>query len=128
MTPNPDPTDHLRDRWTEAGGALQRPFIIAAGKLLRGERPPCPACGAAALRHYFHAFDPRSGRGTFWAWCGQCGLHAHLPRVDAPAQRQPDPYAALDLDAFAALETDPATDFMDRLDALWRAGALAPQS
>jgi hypothetical protein len=112
-------------RWTEAGGALQVPFMLAAGRLLKGEQPACPKCGAAQLRHYFHAFDRGSGRGSFWVWCGTCGSHTHLPRVASPHPPQPDPYAALDIDAFAGLEMQASPSFLDRLDGLWQDGALA---
>ena len=111
-------------RWIEAGGDLQVPCMIAAGKVLRGEEIRCPNCGGATLRSYFHAFDRTEGRGTLWVWCPACGLHCHLPRVVPTWPARTDPFAGLDLEAFARLEMASDPPFLDRLDRLWDEGTL----
>ncbi|HEY8202658.1 MAG TPA: hypothetical protein VII47_15060 [Actinomycetota bacterium] len=111
-------------RWVEAGGEIQIPCMVAAGKVLRGEQVMCPRCGAATLRYYFHAFDPREGRGTLWVWCPACGTTCHLPRVVPNGLTSTDPFADLDLEAFAELELSPDEGLLDRLDRMWDEGVL----
>jgi hypothetical protein len=114
----------MERKWVEAGGDLQVPCMVAAGKVLRGEEVRCPSCDRAVLRSYFHAFDRNEGRGTLWVWCPSCGLHCHLPRVVPAGLSRTDPFADLDLEAFAELEVDPGLPFLDRLDGLWDEGSL----
>jgi hypothetical protein len=115
----------MKPPWIEAGGEFQIPFMLAAGKLLKGADVACPKCAAPHLRHYFHAFDRIAGHGSFWVWCDACRTHTHLPRVQAPALHPTDPYAELSLEDFAALEMDASIGFLDRLNGLWESGALA---
>jgi hypothetical protein len=111
-------------RWVEAGGEWQVPFMIAAGRVLKGEQVRCPKCGAATLRHYFHAFDKRESRGTLWVWCPACHTSCHLPRVVPTGPPQADPFADLDLEEFAALELAPDEGILDRVDRMWEEGTL----
>jgi len=112
------------NKWTEAGGEHQVPFMLAARRVFEEESILCPKCGAAALRYYFHAFDSRKERGTLWVWCPHCFTRCQLSRVSPANVRQNDPFAALTLDAFAELETDSQERFSDRLNRLWEEGAL----
>jgi len=112
-------------RWIEAGGPHQFSFMGAASRSLRGERDiDCPKCGAAKLRAYFHVLSPAKRTGTVWVWCRACHTTAHLPRVTPTADLGPDPFAALSLEQFAALETDRAEPFLDRLDRLVDDGTI----
>ena len=47
---------------------------------------PCPVCGEMKLRQYYHLEKreikelqgrPFIGRGSFWAWCANCGAYEH---------------------------------------------------
>jgi hypothetical protein len=112
-------------RWTEAAGPHQFPFMGAASRSLKGERALlCPKCAAAELRFYYHEFKPDKRTGTIWVWCPACATTCHLPRVTPKVDLGPDPFAALSLEQFAALEADPSERFLDRLDRLWSHGKI----
>lgn len=113
------------NEWREAGGALQRPFYSAIGRILDGDYSvQCPGCGTPILRFYFHIFDPDAQTGTMWVWCPTCRVMSHLPRVRPTKGRFSDPYRDLDLDAFAELELAEGEPFISRLDRLWDAGVI----
>lgn len=47
---------------------------------------PCPLCGEATLRHYYHLVREKLrvvrdkqyiGVGSYWAWCASCGAYEH---------------------------------------------------
>lgn len=112
-------------RWQEAGGPHQFAFMGAASRTLRGDRDiDCPKCGAAKLRAYFHVFNPTKRTGTIWVWCPACHTTGHLPRVTPTVEVGSDPFAALSLDQFAALEADPNEHLLDRLDRLVSDGTI----
>lgn len=97
--------------------------------MLKGEtRLPCPRCGKADLRFYFHAFQRDRGTGTFWVWCPACGTTSHLPRVKPAGDMPKDPFQDLGLEDFARLELDPDEPLLDRLDRLWDQGDLKSSS
>jgi hypothetical protein len=110
--------------WTHAYGEFQLPFLAAAGRALRGQLGACPKCHAP-LRAYFHVFQVNEAKGTMWLWCGNCYMHAHLPRVQLQCTLL-DPFGGLSRTEFAQLESATDQDFMDRLEALWDRGLLKP--
>jgi len=114
-----------KQRWVEAGGEYQVPFMLAARRVLQGQPIRCPRCGKADLRFYFHALNPALGQGTLWVWCPACRTKCHLPRV-TPSQPQTDPFGNYPPERFERLEFDTRESFLDRLNRLWDEGALAP--
>lgn len=110
--------------WTHAYGEFQLPFLAAAGRALRGQLGACPKC-QAPLRTYFHVFQVNEDKGTLWLWCGNCHLHAHLPRVQLQCAL-PDPFGDLSKAEFAQLESATDQTFLDRLETLWDRGDLRP--
>ncbi len=114
----------MANKWIEAGGEYQIPFMIAAQKVFKGEPVQCPKCSGASLRYYFHILDQQHGRGAIWAWCPNCFTKCHLPRVSPKNIMQIDPFASHTLDQFAELEIDPKEPFLDRLNRIWEEGKL----
>jgi hypothetical protein len=113
-------------RWTQAGGPHQFAFMGAASRTLRGDRDiECPKCARATLRWYYHVFNLAKRTGTMWVWCPACYTTGHLPRVTPTVDPGPDPFSALSLAQFAALEADPTEPLLDRLDRLATQGVLA---
>ena len=113
--------------WRDAYGDLRLPFFGAAGKILDGDfHVNCPNCGKHTLRFYYHKFDAKKNSGTLWAWCPNCHMTVHLPRVTPQGWDFPDPFADLDLDAFAEIE-ESDEPFMKRLDRLWVQGKIGLQ-
>ena len=116
----------MMNKWIEAGGDYQIPFMLAAQKVLKGEPVRCPKCDGASLRFYSHIFDQQRKRGTIWVWCPSCFTKCHLPRVSLPNTVLADPFADLNLDQFAELEIDSKEPFSDRLNRMWKEGKLGP--
>lgn len=114
----------MANKWIEAGGEYQVPFMIAARTVFVEESVRCPKCDGASLRYYFHVFDKKNGRGTAWVWCPNCFTKCHLPRISPSNVKQTDPFANLTLDDFAELELDSKERFLDRLNRLWEEGKL----
>lgn len=115
----------MNRRWIEAGGEHQTAFFNATSRILDGASGiPCPKCGQAELRFYFHIMNPSKGTGTVWVWCPACRTTTHLPRVTPRAKMPLDPFASLDLEAFARLETG-GEPLLDQLDRLWTEGTLS---
>lgn len=108
--------------WVRLEASYQSPFEQAAQRALRGDFRPCPRCHGE-LRAYFHAFQPRLGRGTLWVWCGACGLHTRLLRV-TPALAFPDPLANVSRTEFSAFEGGRDDPYLDRLERMWNDGTL----
>ena len=113
-------------KWVSTHGEHQLPYLGAANRALHGDLRPCPRCHAN-LRAYFHVFQPETGKGTLWAWCGACGMYATLSRVK-PTVVFGDPFADVPRGEFAALETSSEEPFLDRLERLWNDGALRPST
>lgn len=116
----------MSTKWVPAYGEHQLPFLGAASRVLRGELPLCPKCHAS-LRAYFHVFQPETGKGSLWAWCGTCGMYVTLPRVK-PTVSFPDPFADVPRGEFGALEMSSNEPFLDRLERMWNNGTLRPST
>lgn len=82
-------------RWVPAHGEHQLPFLGAASRVLHGDLRPCPKCNVG-LRVYYHVTNLERRTGILWAWCGTCGMHVALPRVQ-PTVSYPDPFAGGDI-------------------------------
>ena len=116
----------MTTEWVPAHGEHQLPFLGAASRALQGALGPCPRCHAG-LRAYFHVFQPQTGQGSLWVWCGTCGMYATLPRVKPPVTF-PDPFAEIPRGEFGVLETSREEAFLDRLERMWKVGQLATTS
>lgn len=114
----------MANKWVEAGGEYQVPFILAARLVFQGEPVQCPKCDGASIRYYFHILNPVRGHGTIWAWCPNCFTKCHLPRVSPLNVTQTDPFADFTDDQFIELELDTKEPFQDRLNRLWDEGEL----
>jgi hypothetical protein len=111
--------------WIEAGGSDQLALMGAASRAVEGELDiACPRHEGERLRFYFHRLNELSGTGTMWVWCHTSRIASHIPRVKPTHSRLRDPFADLTIEQFAALELDPETRFLDRLDRLWEEGAI----
>lgn len=109
--------------WRESYGGLRLPFMGAAGKILDGNfNVDCPNCHKSTLRFYYHEFNKEEGTGTFWAWCPNCRLVTHLPRVEPEGWRYPDPFQ--DVSDFGGLEDGSGEPLVARLDKLWVQGKI----
>ena len=109
--------------WRESFGDLKLPFMGAAGKILDGNfHVDCPNCHKSTLRFYYHEFNKQKGTGTLWAWCPNCRVTTHLPRVESGGWRYPDPFRAID--DFGKLEGRNADPLVGRLDKLWDEGKI----
>lgn len=114
----------MSTNWVPAYGEHQLPFMGVANRALLGELCPCPKC-SSGLRAYFHVFQPQTGKGSLWVWCGTCGMYTTLPRVQ-PTVGFPDPFSDVPRGEFGALETNSEDRFFDRLERMWRDGILHP--
>ena len=109
--------------WRESYGGLKLPFMGAAGKILDGNfHVDCPNCHKSTLRFYYHEFNKGEGTGTLWAWCPNCRLVTHLPRVEPQGWRFPDPFR--DISDFGELEGGSGEPLVARLDELWVQGKI----
>lgn len=59
---------------------------------------PCPVCGSRSLRQYYVLDKPASreirgvkfaGPGSYWAWCGSCGVYEHATSFVPESWRGP---------------------------------------
>ena len=117
----------MKQKWVQAGGEYQLPFIGAATCPLEGDfETPCPRCHEASLRFYFHVFNPTKATGTLWVWCPVCKTVCHLPRVNPAPETGvwTDPYKNLPNEEFGQLESDENEGFFDRLERLWAERAI----
>jgi hypothetical protein len=111
--------------WRESYGELRLPFFSAAGQIVDGNfQVDCPNCHQAALRFYYHVFNKAKDTGTLWAWCPNCRMTTHLPRVQPEGWCFPDPFAALSLDEFAEFDASSGGPLVERLDKLWAQGKI----
>jgi hypothetical protein len=111
--------------WRDAFGDMKLPFLKGAGDIVDGKFDvPCPCCRTHTLRFYYHEFNHEKGTGTLWAWCPQCRLTMHIPRVSPKSRSFPDPYRALAMDEFAEMEGKDNRPFVAHLDDLWRKGVI----
>ena len=109
--------------WRDSYGELKLPFMGAAGKILDGNfHVDCPNCHKSTLRFYYHEFNKQKGSGTLWAWCPNCRVTTHLPRVEPEGWRFPDPFR--DIDDFGKLEIRNDAPLVGRLDKLWDEGKI----
>ncbi len=114
----------MTQRWVEAGGEYQIPFINAGERILKGEQVACPKCSNELLRYYFHIMNVNRGSGTLWIWCANCHTGTHLPRVQPNGLKYQDPFSELDLEEFSKLELDQQNSLLDRVDRLWSQNLL----
>src|ERR1044071_3461450 len=114
----------MTTKWVPAHGEHQLPFLGAASRALHGDLRRCPKCNAN-LRAYFHVFQPQTGKGSLWAWCGTCGMYATLPPLP-PTVLFPAPLADVPRGESAALETTSEDASLHRLDRMWNDGTLRP--
>lgn len=114
----------MQSKWMEASGENQIPFMLAARQVFQGKPVLCPKCNVATLRYYFHIFNQQRGQGTVWAWCPECFIQCHLPRVSPQNVTQVDPFVSLTLDQFAELELDSENPLINRLNQLWEEGKI----